>query len=244
MQTAITRQGERDADRPLAGLLLGVTPEIAGLDWPPRSELLAADRSIEMVRLVWPGDVPGRRRAECADWFTLLSHAGPFDVVIGDGSFNTLTFPDGLVAIARLIHRALRADGILVIRLFVEPERRETAAGVFADLQRHAIGSFAVFKFRLAMALQSGSGGGVRLAEVWQVWHDAGIDEAGLRAATGWPLEVIRTIETYRDSPGVLTFPTRRQAEDALGELFAVEWESVPNYEMGDRCPTLVLRSR
>src|ERR1700722_1935588 len=43
-------------------LLLGVTPEIASMDWPEGTRLLGADSSPEVTKAIWPGDIEGRRR--------------------------------------------------------------------------------------------------------------------------------------------------------------------------------------
>jgi hypothetical protein len=243
MRAAVQAQADRCPGQPLRAFLLGVTPEIAGMDWPHETELLAVDRAATMIREVWPGDAPGRR-AVCADWFVALPGAGPFDVVIGDGTFNQFgTLADG-AALAQLIHQALAPGGIFVMRLFVEPEERESPADVFRDLSRGMIGSFHVFKFRLAMALQAGPGAGVRPAAVWQAWAESNIDEAELHTRTGWPIDVIRTIHLYRDSSAVYCFPTLRQAEQVCAGRFDVESISIPDYEMAERFPTLVLRRR
>jgi hypothetical protein len=244
MQRAIERQSQLYPLQPLRGMLLGVTPEIATLAWPQPAELLAVDRSPEMVREVWPGDVPGFRRAVCGDWFTVLPEMGPLHVVIGDGTFSNVLFPGEAVSLTRLIHETLLPEGILVTRLFAEPEERETPADVFQALQTGGIGSFHVFKFRLAMALQPVPGGNVRVHDVWRAWAAAGIDEAELGSARGWALDVIRTIDRYRDSPVVFAFPTLRQMRSVWEEGFDVEATSIPAYEMGERCPTLVLRRR
>ena len=42
-------------------LLLGVTPEIATLNWPAKTFLTAVDKSEAMIEVVWPGNIPGRR---------------------------------------------------------------------------------------------------------------------------------------------------------------------------------------
>src|SRR5262245_19607035 len=57
----------RPGDR---ALLLGVTPEIAELSWSPALPLLAVDKSLGMVKAVWPGDTP-QRRAMVGDWLEL-----------------------------------------------------------------------------------------------------------------------------------------------------------------------------
>ena len=44
------------------------TPELAAMTWAESCTLLAADACLPMVRVVWPGDVPQRRWAICADW--------------------------------------------------------------------------------------------------------------------------------------------------------------------------------
>ncbi len=243
MLAAVEAQAGRCPGRRLRALLLGVTQEITLMGWPPRTDLLAVDRSPNMVRRVWPGDAPGRR-AVCADWFEFLPGAGPFDVVIGDGPFNQFGTLREAAALARLIHQALGPDGVFVVRWFVEPQPREVPADVFRDLARGAIGSFHVFKFRLAMALQAEAGGGVRPADVWQAWAAAGIDEQTLHAATGWPLDVIRTIHYYRDSPAAYCFPRLAQVESLCAEWFDTETLTFADYEMADRCPRLVLRRR
>lgn len=237
---AIGNMARRHGGARKRALLLGVTPELADLHRRERVDLVAIDRSAEMVRVVWPGDLPGRR-AVCADWFRFLASAQPYDVILGDGSFNTVRHPDEMLALARLAHAALVDQGVLATRLFVEPQRRETVDAVLREGRSGAIAGFPVFKFRLAMALQSESGGGVRIADIWRAWHGAGINESKLAQATGWTLEEIDTIHLYRDSPGYIWFPTLRQAVDLFSKLFKVESVATADYEMGERCPTLVL---
>src|SRR4051812_3895606 len=48
--------------------LCGVTPEIATMDWPFPVELTAMDQAESMVQKVWPGDIPGVRRALVGNW--------------------------------------------------------------------------------------------------------------------------------------------------------------------------------
>jgi hypothetical protein len=53
---ACSHPGER-----LHALLLGVTPGIAGMRWPEGSLLTAIDRSMKMAKIIWPGNIPGKR---------------------------------------------------------------------------------------------------------------------------------------------------------------------------------------
>jgi hypothetical protein len=243
MQDAVAARAERCPRQPLRAFLLGVTPELAGMRWPPGTEVLAADRSAEMLKWVWPGDRPGRR-AECMDWFSALSSFGPFGVVVGDGSPIHLRYPQQWRTFAHATRDALAEAGLLVLRFFVLPAALEAPAKVFSDLAEGRIGSFHTFKFRLAMALQPEPGAGVVLDDVWRCWTDAGIDELRLQAATGWPLEAIRTIQLYRGKLVKHTYPTIEQVRDVFSGGWDVELNVTPDYEMGDRCPLFVFRRR
>jgi hypothetical protein len=243
MERAVRAEGDRCAPRPLRGVLFGVTPEIAEMAWPPGSELLAADRSPEMLEAVWPGDRPGRR-AVCGDWIELLAAHAPFDVAIGDGNLTTLDFPDEWERLARSAYEALSEAGVVIVRCRILPEVTETPEGIFRDLSTRRIGSFHAFKLRLAMALQPAPGTGVRLHDVWQCWRDSGVNEARLQADTGWPLEVIRTMDLYRDKPLRLTFPTRLQTLATFQDGFRLESCVEGAYELGSCNPLLVFRRR
>ena len=60
----------------------------------------------------------------------------------------------------------------------------------------------------------------------------------------GFEPEVTRTIEAYRGSGIKYTFPTVSLLKEALAETFEVTATFTKSYELGERCPTLVLRRR
>lgn len=243
MERAVRAEGERLGGSPLRALMFGVTPEIAVMAWPAGSHLAAVDRSPEMLTGVWPGDRPGRR-AICGDWIETLAQAGPLDVVVGDGNLTTLDFPDEWERLARTTYEVLTDSGVLIIRCRILPEIPETPGAVFHSLAARQIGSFHAFKLRLAMALQPEPGAGVRLHDVWRAWHDAGIDQQRLHAETGWPLDVIRTIDLYQDKSLRLSFPTRAQTMASFEDGFRPESWIAGAYELGECNPILILRRR
>lgn len=196
-----------------------------------------------MIRTVWPGNTP-QRRAECGDWLTWLAGDHRFDGILGDGSISSVANPDELARLTHLIHDSLTPCGLLVTRVFTQPEPCESPADVFRALHQRTISNFHIFKFRLAMSLQPAPGSGVRLGDVWERWHEERLDEGELHAATRWLLDSIRTIHLYRDSPGRLCFPTPTQTDRLWDGHFTVESVFRPHYNMGDRCPTYVLRKR
>ncbi|HTM23481.1 MAG TPA: class I SAM-dependent methyltransferase [Kofleriaceae bacterium] len=221
-------------------LLLGVTPEIATMAWPPGTALLAVDHSPAMIRRVWPGRRAGAA-VVCASWTALPTADASFDLVIGDGCFTPLPYPEVQRQVLAAVHRVLRAGARFVGRFFVRPEHPEPLAAVVDDLRRGAIGNFHVFKWRLAMALHGDLDQGVRLADVWTAWRAAVPDPAALAAARGWPPPVVATIDAYREVTTRYTFPTLTELRAQLTAAAFTELAChVPAYELGDRCPTLI----
>ncbi len=226
---------------PLRVLLLGVTPGIAGLQWPPGTALLAIDRSESMVRQVWPGDIPGRRRAVAGSWLSLPVADHSRDVVIGDGSVNCVRYPGDLGDLARSIHRVLRANGTLILRCFVQPAQPEDPAELMEHIADCA--SFHHFKMRLLMALQKSSEQGIAVNDVYRYWTSRKIDVQALAERTGWDRTDIDTIELHNGPNTVHTFPTLEEIKSVLTPFFSAVSVRVPDYPMGERCPLLVARS-
>ncbi|MCB0190031.1 MAG: methyltransferase domain-containing protein, partial [Caldilineaceae bacterium] len=115
-------------------LLLGVTPAIATMKWPRRSRLLAVDSSEGMLDAIWPGDEPGVRLARAGNWLTLPVKSGSCTTVIGDCSFNCVAFPTVVQQLAASVARVLKEDGVLILRLYVQPERAHSLEQYFDDL--------------------------------------------------------------------------------------------------------------
>jgi hypothetical protein len=212
--------------------------------WPEASFLMAVDQSLPMAQAVWPGNVPDRRWAVCGDWLALPQRDSSCKVVIGDGSVNSLRYPDGLRALAEKIQGVLRDDGILVLRCFVQSATKELPEQIFSDMLQSKIQSFHHFKFRLLMAMQPSTEKGVALHEVYRKWAKSNIDQQRLMSRTGWEKCAIETIEVYRDQEMIYTFPTLAELRAVLLEFFDEVSVSMPAYHLGERCPRLVLTPR
>jgi SAM-dependent methyltransferase len=221
---------------------MGVTPELCSLPTGERSRVIAVDRSVEMIRSVWPGRLRPRDEVLCADWRWLPIEAETIDLVLSDGCLSTLSYPSGYSDVCAELHRVLRDGGRCVVRCFVQPDRPERADDVLAGLADGRAGGFHAFKWRLAMALQPDAETGVVLADVWDAFHDADGDLDAVSLRCGWPIAEVRTIDAYRSLEARYSFPR-------LGDLralfvdagFSVLEVSRGSYELGDRCPTVVL---
>lgn len=219
--------------RPGDTVLWGVTPELVALPWPGR--LWAVDRSPAMIAALWPGD-DGRRQVRRAEWGE-CADLPPATQLVGDGCFANVPFPGGwrrLFAAARA-RLATPEDGSpagrAIFRLFLRPEAPEPVAAVEAALPD--IVSFHAFKLRLAMALQGDASAGVAMHAV---------QAQARRLPLGrWPAAEVATLDNYLDQPGRLHFPSLRELRAALEGLFRVLEIHQPAYELGERCPILVL---
>ena len=244
MEGAVAAWAGRHPARRTRALLLGVTPQIAEMRWPPGASLIAADNSFPMVRAVWPRDLPRSRVAVCADWSALPVPESSCDVVIGDGSFSCLRYPDGFRAAAAEARRILRADGRLMVRCYIQPCERERPEDVIADLLGGAIPSFHWFKFRLLMALQENTERGVAVDAVYRFWASQRVDEAALIAQTVWDAQAVRMMELYRGKDTVYSFPTMSELRRVLGEFFAETAISTMPRTIEGSCPIWVAEPR
>ncbi|WP_321475251.1 class I SAM-dependent methyltransferase [uncultured Paludibaculum sp.] len=244
MQQTVAEWAAPRSSQPMRSLLLGVTPDIALMPWPPTMSLIAMDSACGMVRSVWPGDLPGRRHALCANWSSLPLPAASCDIVLGDGSMNCLRFPGPVRALAESVHSVLREDGLFLLRCYARPTPCERPEDVFTDLLRNAISTFHHFKFRLLMAVQQTPEQGVCVNDVYTAWARRHIDVPALCAQTGWAPETVRTIDLYQGSATVHTFPSLPDFRSVLDDLFEEVSVSIHSYELSECCPTLVMRPR
>jgi len=244
MQQAVARHASPRRSGPCSALILGVTPDVAKALRPENISLLGVDYSLPMVKEVWPGDVPGCRHAICGDWLAMPLADSSCDLVIGDGSMSCVRYPDGFRKLAASVARVLRPDGLLVLRCYAQPEKKEDPDRVLASLADGDNPTFHHFKFRLLMALQESTREGVAVADVYCCWAHSGIDPERLASTRKWDLATILTLELYRDSPTIHTFPTLAEHRLALREHFDEVSCRFPSYPFGERCPMMVLKPR
>lgn len=223
-------------------LLLGVTPELYGLPWPAGTDFQAADRSGVMIDKVWKGPGDAVRQE---DWTALSLPASSRDLVLCDGGLHLLSHPEAQAQLVRECGRVLCAGGLAVLRLFVPPRKPEPATAVLGDLRDGHVANVSSLRMRLCMALQTDPHQGVRLGEVWARFHTAEPDPESLAARTGWSVDQVCSLDAYRDSIATYSFVTVDEVQDLFCRDpggFEVESVTVPSYELGERCPTIVLR--
>jgi len=206
--------------------------------------LLAIDRSSAMIENVWPGNPLVHAKALCGEWTHMPIADQACDVVVGDGCFTVIRYPQEYEGVIRELRRVLKGDGLLAMRIFVRPDMPEPVGELFDDLWAGRIVNFHTFKWRLAMALHGDLAGGVRLADIWNAWNAAVPEPDVLAKRLDWPIETIHTIDVYRERDVRYTFPRLEELRRALSDHFTEVACVYPDYQMGDRCPTVGLKPR
>lgn len=222
---------------PGACLLLGVTPELAGLS----AHLTALDNSADMIRALWPQN----EHAILGDWLDMPFEEATFDHVIGDGCPVLLDHPLQHERLFAEAARVLKPGGKLVLRVFVGAEQAETPEQVCAMALAGDIRVFHAFKWRLSMALAARSRDYTFcIADTLHTFERLLPDRARLAALTGWSLQDIATIDFYRDSSARYSYPPL----SALRSVVQLPLREIEvrhgSYELAERCPILVWERR
>ncbi len=235
------------------GLLLGVTPELCPLGYG----MISIDRDSGMLEMARgetadlfaksPGAVAGRSAALPlqGNWLALPLARSSIDFALGDGSFNLLRYPMDYHRLFEQLRWVLKPAAPLIVRTFTTPSRRETCAAVIAAAYAGQITSFHAFKWRFAMALVARNRNpNICVADIYREFDAWAPDRQALAISAGWPVDAIDTIDVYRNSPAVYSFPTAEE----WAVLAARHSEEIQRehgcYELADRCPIVLARLR
>ncbi|WP_027170188.1 methyltransferase domain-containing protein [Mesorhizobium sp. WSM3224] len=221
-------------------VLLGVTPELAGLG----ATMTAVDESPDMIAGIWPGDTD-TRKAVIGDWFNLPFPGASVDALIGDGCLSVIGGADARRALFSTIARVLSADGRAGIRLYASPETPDDPQDVRALALSGGVSTFHELKWRVAMTAAGGAPDYIiPVTGILEQFEALFPDRTELSERTGWELPVIGTIDVYRNSPAIYSFaPAASIVEEAEAHFGDVGIASTGAYGLAERCPLLVLRS-
>jgi hypothetical protein len=225
-------------------LMLGVTPGVALMRWPIGSRITAVDYSRDVIDALWPGDVPGLRRALCSSWFEIPLPDQSCDIVIGDGSLNACRFPGEAARLTQCAHKLLVDGGVLALRVYVRPQRQETIDQLMDALFSARGLSVDSFKMRLWLAMQRSVEEGVAVREAASLLHECGIGPEAMSGRLGWSEAVIEPFAAWPVSSAVYSFPSIEELRAVTDECFDTVSINYPGYDLGHCCPTLVMRKR
>lgn len=218
-------------------LLLGVTPELAGLS----PSLTAIDNCAAMISALWTGKQP----VILGDWLDLPFAAGSFDTIVGDGCLVLLAHPVQHSKFFEQLVRVLAPGGKILLRIFVSSEQTESREFVCQQALNAQINSFHAFKWRLSMAIAAESPDrNFNVAETCATFDRLLPDRKQLTALTGWRADEIETVDFYRGSPAIYSYPTLEQVRKCIPATLHEIDVIYGSYELADRCPIMVLELR
>lgn len=229
-------------DRQPRVLIMGVTPEIYRLPWPDDWPVRSIDWTPAMVDHLWPG---AREHVTLHDWRQMPFAAGSFDIVTCDGGLNLLKYPDDQRTTCRHLARIVAPGGLFITRLYAPPKVKETPKQVLDDLLAGRIRDLNCLKLRMGMAMQDAPEDGVAPHDVRERLFEVAGDWSALAERLGWPLEHLAAIDAYRHATARYYFVSESLVTEMLcGEepLFECVSAETPDYELGERCPTVVYR--
>lgn len=218
-------------------VLLGVTPEIANMNFPLPTDLLAIDKASGMISHVWTGDTDHKHAVQ-GDWLTYNISPHTKDIVLADGSLVFFS-PYKLEQLAIKVSEILKKDGIFVVRAFTMPSKKETITTVLADVRDGYIPNFHEFKFRLAMALQHNFATGISQDEIWRAMQVV----VKSTPHNGYSVNDLATGDVYRGKSAKHYFPTPEELRAILEERFtSVKIVFPTSYDFGPCCPTFIVQ--
>lgn len=231
----------RETPRPPRVLILGVTPELFDLPWPAGSVVRAADRTAEMISFVWPGQASD---AVHVDWRHMAWPDASFDLVVCDGGWHLLDLT-GQQELVDVLAQIIAPDGRFVVRLFVPPAQRESPEEVIAHLMAGRIRDLNCLKLRLGPALMPSAAEGVNLGDLWRYLRATAGEWSSLAAHLEWDLEHLVAVDAYRDSVATYHFVSLDEFEAIMCSNpaeFSIQSVGLPDYLLGEQCPTVVVR--
>jgi SAM-dependent methyltransferase len=219
--------------KPLRGLLLGVTKELAELS-SDDINITAVDKSPEMIEYQWIGN-NSNRTVTSGDWLDLSSMFSNMDFVIGDGVFSALDRKSSH-RLMDCVRSVLADDGLFIVRLFCSPEVRESMEHIYSN----TTSNFTAFRWRLAQSICD-SNFEVCVKDILGKFREVVSREDITHF--GWTEGELSTIEVYENLPYILTFMTEAMFIELCQEHgMKIISKSTGTYELSERCPTFVLR--
>jgi len=224
-------------------LLLGVTSEIATIDYFDKNHLIAIDRNISMINQLSAIESNNAKLMIQGDWLTMPFENGSLNIVIGDGCFTQLHYPNDYKNVLKNISRLLKKNGFVIFRFFTK-NNLESEEHIINEIKTNKIKNFHIFKFRLAMALQLDVEKGVKLSDIWNTWESLKINTNILAASLNCDIETIQSIDSYKNSKARYSFPSEIELTEVLCENFTLIEHYQPEYPFGDQCPIMLLQKK
>ena len=217
-------------------LLLGVTPEL--VDAFPN--LTAVDKSEEMIAALWQSQKI-TQNVRHANWLDMDAAFGEYSAIVGDCSINVLQSYSQIETLLAIVNERLADGGVFACRVFERPAEPITEENLRCVIDNGTHGNFHAFKWQIAMSLAEESSGAVQAVEILDRFNRLFPQRVELARRTGWDIDVVNTIDVYKNSGIALLFPNRKEFDSLFMRSFGkFEWRSCGSYDLAQRCPIFV----
>ena len=227
---------QKHATKKSRNLILGLTPELCCLS----GKSVFVDSCGDRIKLLFDKNSLDQHAIQ-AYWLHLPLTEQQFDNVFGDGVFTQLVYPTEYTALFNNINIQLKANGKLVSRIFINNEICTTAEEVVALANKGSIGSFHAFKWRFTMALlNERKETNIPVIDIYTLFNQYCPDRVSLSRNSNWDIKSINTIDVYKGSSSIYSFPTLSQLKTIMPNNFIEEAIHYGSYELAESCPIVV----
>ncbi|MBL1210749.1 methyltransferase domain-containing protein [Geminocystis sp. GBBB08] len=226
-------------------VILGVTPDFISLSWSDNIEIIAIDKSSEMIANIWNKNENHKKKRTVilGHWQNIPLPDNCCDIILADGCFTQLDYPNSYNQVLQELKRILKPQGLFSSRFFLRPSQTEKITNIFCDLKAGNIGNFHLFKLRLAAALQKSTEAGIPVDYIYQIWKENISNPDEILHQLGWSLDLLKTINVYENSPSIYSFPTLEEVKNLFGNYFTELSCNFPHYEQGSLFPTIIFQN-
>lgn len=229
---AIVRHQLQLLKKPLHGILLGVTRELAELA-NDEINIIAVDKSADMIDHHWIGN-NSNRMIKFGDWLELPSIAANMDFIMGDGVFNVID-RKSQHRLMDCVRTVLADNGLLIVRVQCNPEIRESLDQICQDTNNN----FCAFLSRLVNAICD-SNFEVRGEDIFNKFNEFVTAEDIARF--GWAKEDLSLVNAHQNSKHGLTFLTEAMFRELCDQHgMKILGKFTGSYELNERNPTFIL---
>lgn len=223
-------------------ILLGVTPELALINWPDNFSLDAFDQSEKMISEVWQKNSKIKSSAHLADWQSLPLPNSSANAIIGDGCTTQLPDKNTFDLLFKELARILKPGGHIFLRCFIRPEEMEPLSKISEDAWGGKIEFFGTLKWRIAMSLAAHNRNlFINVKDIYNSFNMLFPDRKSLSKHTNWPVDMIDTINSYKNSLMQYNFPTLNEFKKLLPTHMKIENINYASHELSERCPILTI---
>ena len=228
----------------LNALVLGVTKDYLDLPWPTGSNIRGLDNASVMIRNHWSGE---SGTAVQGDWCQMPLQSESQHIVLLDAGLCLLGWPDEQKQVLEEVARILVPDGMFIVRLLVLPHETESMPAVVQAVRAGEITDLSLLRIRLWMAMQADGIFPVTNRQFWTLLASSFPDLDELAQFCSTDSAYLQEALSKLQAEPVRNFAFAALEDyvhmiDSMDGQFSVTEKFIPEYHLGERCPTLVLR--